>query len=258
MKISITQNKLLKGLFAIIFWVLVWYGVSWIIGKEIFLPYPHTVIKRFGILILNSEFYITVVASLLRILIGFIIGTIFGFLLAILTNYSNLSEMIVSPFIKIVRATPVVSFILLAYLWLDNDTIPAFIAILMVAPLIWQNVTAGFMNLDGNLLEMAQVFKIKRYKKFSKIIFPQLLPYLYSGCLNSIGLAWKSGVAAEVISYPKIAIGKEMNEAKVVLETADVFVWTLTLIILSIVFEWLFKCIFNRNGRLKGAVNKND
>ena len=254
MKTSILQNKFLKSIIAIAFWTIAWYVAAWIINKEIFLPYPHSVIIRFTNLITYPGFFRTVFASLLRIIVGFVIGTIIGFSLAFLTNYFKFAEVIVSPFIKVVRATPVVSFILLAYLWLDNDTIPAFIALLMVAPIIWQNVSSGLANLDGNLTEMAMIFKLNKAKRFFKIILPQLNSYLYSGCLTSLGLAWKSGVAAEVISYPQIAIGKEMNEAKVLLETTDVLVWTLTLIILSIVFEVVFKFLFKNNNKVISLV----
>ncbi len=257
MKNSILQNKIFKTILALVFWIVVWYVIAFAIGKEVFLPFPHTVIKRFTVLSLTPEFFKTVVASLFRIIAGFVVGTLLGFLLAILTNYCYLAETIVSPFIRVIRATPVVSFILLAYLWLDNDTIPSFIAILMVAPIIWQNISAGLSNLDSNLSEMANVFKVKKSKQFYKIIFPQIIPYLYSGCMTSLGLAWKSGVAAEVISYPKVAIGKEMNEAKVLLETTDVFVWTLTLIVLSIIFEVLFKILFKKKAGIEEG-NQND
>lgn len=243
---SIIQNKFFKTVLAIVFWVAVWYVAAFAIDKEVFLPFPHTVIVRFTALIMSPNFLKTVAFSLIRILTGFVVGIILGFFLAIFTNYSKVAEAIISPAVRVIRATPVVSFILLAYLWLDNDTIPAFIAILMVVPIMWQNVSSGLMNLDNNLSQMADVFKIKKTKRFFKIIFPQLTPYFYSGCMTSLGLAWKSGVAAEVISYPKVAIGKEMNEAKILLETSDVFVWTLTLIALSLIFESLIKNFFKK------------
>ena len=256
MKNSILQNKIFKIVLAFVFWFGVWYITAYAIDKDVFLPYPHTVVNRLFVLIQNPEFFKVVAASLIRIITGFAIGTVVGFFLALLTNFSCIAEAIIAPSIRVIRATPVVSFILLAYLWLDNDTIPAFISVLMVAPIIWQNVSSGLSNLDNSLSEMADVFKIRKTKRFLKIIFPQLWPYLYSGCVTSLGLAWKSGVAAEVISYPKIAIGKEMNEAKVLLETADVLVWTLTLILLSVVFEFLFKALFRK--RMQRGKGNND
>ncbi|MBO7218288.1 MAG: ABC transporter permease subunit [Clostridia bacterium] len=194
----------------------------------------------------ESEFWVTAAASLLRILEGFILGLALGFGTALLTHYIPVARALISPFLKTVRAIPVVSFILLAFLWLDNNAIPIFIAILMVVPIIWENMTAGLSSLDKNLLEAARVFNLSRKTTLSKIILPSLSPYIYSGSLTALGLAWKSGIAAEVISYPTIAIGKAMNNAKVTLETADVLVWTVVVVALSLIFEGIIKLIFKK------------
>lgn len=246
MKTSILSNKFVKILLAIVFWLAVWYVLAAIIGKEIFLPFPHTVVKRFFDLASKISFLKAVSLSLLRIILGFLLGVALGFGLAFATYKSEIAEAIFSPAIRVARATPVVSFILLAYLWLNNDTIPIFIALLMVLPIVWQNVLAGLKSRDIRLKEMATIFKISPSKAFLKITFPEIRPHFYSGCLTALGLAWKSGIAAEVISYPRVAIGREMNEAKMAIETADVLVWTVTVVVLSLVLEGLFKLIFKK------------
>lgn len=258
MKTSILSNKFVKGFIALIFWCGVWYLAANLIGKELFLPYPHTVVKRLLVLAAEKSFWITVKASLLRIVLGFLYGVILGFCLGVVTYKFSLAKTLISSMIRVVRATPVVSFILLAFLWLDNDTIPVFIALLMVLPIIWQNILAGLESGDVKLKEMARVFKISPFKTFLKITFPELKPYFYSGALTSLGLAWKSGIAAEVISYPLTAIGKEMNNAKVMLETADVFVWTVTVVVLSLLLEAVFKLIFKGKRPPKKEEVKND
>ncbi len=249
MKASTLYPKILKALLAAAFWVAVWYLVAFIIDKEIFLPYPHIVAKRLFELSASADFWKTVWASLIRILIGFAAGFAAGFALALATKYAPFLKIFISPALRTVRATPVVSFILLAYLWLDNDTIPIFIAILMVMPIIWENVSAGLNALDPNLTEMAKVYRLSRSETLKKVILPQLAPYFYSGGLTSLGLAWKSGIAAEVISYPRIAIGKVMNYAKTALDTADVVAWTVVVVALSIIFEGIFKLLFKKGGR---------
>lgn len=246
MKNSTLFHKVLKGIGVLLFWVLVWYIVATFIGKEIFLPFPHTVLKRFSVLCQTAEFWATAVVSLWRIIRGFVYGVIIGFLIALLTHYIPFANAIISPFLRTVRAVPVVSFILLAFLWLNNDAIPIFIALLMVVPIIWENISAGLGALDKGILEMAKVYKIPQRKTFIKIIFPQLKPYFYSGALTSLGLAWKSGIAAEVISYPSIAIGKAMNNAKTTLDTAEVFVWTIMVVALSLIFELFIKLLFKK------------
>ncbi len=248
MKTSITFPKPIKSIFVFAFWIGIWYIVAAIIGKEIFLPFPHTVAIRFFELCQKSDFWITAGVSLIRILEGFAIGVLLGFATALLTHYVPFFKAIISPALRTVRAIPVVSFILLAFLWLDNDAIPVFIAVLMVLPIIWENLSAGLEAIDKNLLEMAKVFALQRKTTLWKIILPSLSPYIYSGTMTSLGLAWKSGIAAEVISYPTIAIGKAMNNAKVTLETADVLVWTVTVVALSLILEGIIKLVFKKVG----------
>ena len=249
MKASITLPKGLKWLIAAVFWLGVWYAAAALINKEIFLPFPHTVAERFVRLAAESDFWRTSLCSFLRIIEGFLLGTLLGAVTALLTHYLPPVNILLSPLLRTVRAVPVVSFILLAFLWLDNDTIPVFIALLMVVPIIWQNISAGLSSLDRDLTEMAKVFHFSKRTTLFKVIMPQLWPHIYSGCLNSLGLAWKSGIAAEVISYPSVAIGKEMNAAKTAIETADVLVWTVVVVALSLLCEWLFKLVFKKGGR---------
>lgn len=243
---STMLRKTLRGIITAFFWLLVWYITAEIIDKELFLPTPFRVIERFIELSQSIEFWKITAVSLVRIMCGFGIGVIFGSLFAFVTHYLPFAKTLLSPALKTVRATPVVSFILLAFLWLNADLIPVFIAFLMVLPIIWENIAAGLDNLDNSLIEMSRVYRMSRNTRFSKIIMPSISPYFYSGCFTSLGLAWKSGIAAEVISYPSIAIGREMNSAKVVLETADVMVWTVVVVVLSMVMEKLFKTLFKR------------
>jgi len=67
-------------------------------------------------------------------------------------------------------------------------------------------------------------------------------------------LAWKAGVAAELIGYPAGSMGEQLYYSKFFLETDTLFAWTVVIIILSVSFEKLFllllKLIF------KGVENK--
>ena len=141
MKASTISLKVLKGVLIATVWLGVWYLLALIVGKELFLPYPHIVARRLVELSRTVPFWKTVGVSLLRILEGFALGTALGFSLAIATHYIRPLRAFFAPAVRAVRATPVVSFILLAYLWLDNNTIPVVIALLMVLPIIWENMT---------------------------------------------------------------------------------------------------------------------
>lgn len=110
----------------------------------------------------------------------------------------------------------------------------------MVLPVVYTNMFEGISRVDGQLLEMADVFQVSVFKKFRYIYLSQLMPYFKSACSLSLGLCWKAGVAAEVIGIPDGSIGEKLYEAKVYLETPDLFAWTLTIVLLSVCFEKAF------------------
>ena len=87
---------------------------------------------------------------------------------------------------------------------------------------------------------MSKVFNIPLRKRFTGVYLSQLLPYFRSAVRLAVGLCWKSGVAAEVIGIPSGSIGEKLFESKVYLETADLFAWTLAVIL----FSWLCEKIF--------------
>ena len=139
-----------------------------------------------------------------------------------------------------VKATPVASFIILVLIWVPSRNLSVVISFLMVLPVIYTNVLNGIQSTDGKLLEMAEVFDVSPWRRIKYIYMSSVLTYFRAGCSLGLGLCWKAGVAAEVIGIPAGSIGEKLYEAKVYLETPDLFSWTIVIIILSIAFEKVF------------------
>lgn len=243
------QHPLPRILLAAAVWLLVWQLVSLGLDNPLKLPAPLAVLRRLGELAQTVDFWRITGLSLWRIILGFLLGVLLGGLLALLTQVSALAQLLFVPLIKAVRATPVASFIILAWLWLDKNSIPVFIAFLMVMPVVWNNLQVGIAAIDRDLLEMARVYRLSRRQILRRIILPSIMPYFVAACTNSMGLAWKSGIAAEVISSPKLAIGSELQAAKAYLLTADTFAWTIVVILLSLLLENLFVRGLKKIGR---------
>ena len=145
-----------------------------------------------------------------------------------------------------IKATPVASFIILVLIWVPSRNLSVIISFLMVLPVIYTNVLNGIRSTDPKLLEMARVFRVPLIRRIRYIYLSQLLPFLRTGFSLSLGLCWKAGVAAEVIGIPKGSIGEKLYEAKVYLETADLFSWTLVIVLISVIFEKLFLRLIDR------------
>lgn len=230
--------RILRGVLSAVFWIAVWAVVARIVGREVLIPSPYAVAVRFWQLLGEGSFYYAVGRSLLHILVGFLSGIAAALLLGVLCHVSKTAETLFSPLMTVVRATPVASFIILALVVLGKAWVPPLICFLMVLPVVFGTVTTSLEARDKELCEMLTVFRVPAYRRLFYFEIPSLLPGFFGGCRTALGLAWKAGIAAEVLCTPKNTIGSALYDAKIYLETADVFCWTLVVILLSLLFEW--------------------
>lgn len=243
---TIFQNKIVKSIIAVVFWIGMWALAANYVGKELIVPKPTTVFKALIELFTRVEAWGMIGRSVIRVLVGFVIGCGLGIIMAIMTKVSLICDTIFSPFIGVVRTVPVSSFIILALLWIKSDYLPVFIVFLIVLPIVWGNVREGIEQTNGKLLEMSNAFKTGKLKTVRYVYVPSIKPYFKSAAITGLGIGWKSGVAAEVLSQPGKAIGTQLYYSKIYLETADLFAWTLVIIIISILVETMIKKLLNR------------
>ncbi len=239
-------RKILKAIGALLFWAAVWALASMRVGQELILPSPLDVAGKLMELGVTVPFWITAGRSLLNVFIGFTVGVAAGTLLAFLTVFASPADMLLSPAIRVVRATPVASFIILALLWLGKARVPAFASALMVAPVIWQAVSAALHDTDKDILEMAHIYGFGKLKTLKLVYIPSIRTQWSAACATAMGLAWKSGIAAEVICQVRPTIGASLYSSKVYLETSALFAWTAVVICLSIILENVLSRLFVR------------
>lgn len=224
---------------AVAVWLLLWQLASMAVGLPLLLPSPLAVLLRLGQLCTGADFWLTVASSLLRILLGFLLGVLFGTALAGLCWRFRLVDALARPLLGVLKSTPVASFIILALVWVKTTWLATVISFIMVLPLVYANVREGIDSADRQLLEMAQVFRLSRRKTFRYCYLPAILPFFLSAVSSALGFAWKSGIAAEVLGRPARAIGSQIYDSKIYLETPDLFAWTLVVILLSVLLERL-------------------
>lgn len=238
-----------KNLISLVFWLLVWELLAARVGSALLLPGPGPVAERTLELIASAQFWRITGVSLVRILCGVTAAVALGTATAALTARSVLLRTLLSPLLTAVKATPVASFIILSLIWMGRDIVPCFIAFLMVLPMVWTNVSAGIAQTDPLLLETARVFGFPAWKTCRIVYVPSCAPYFVSACRAALGLGWKAGIAAEILTVPQSSIGRMLYESKLYLETTDLFSWTLVVILCSLVIE---KALMSAVGRLGG------
>lgn len=230
----------------VLFWLLVWELGSRSLHQEILLVSPFSVIRRFSVLLREREFYISALLSTGRILQGFFLAELFALFLAALSACFRLAAEMLRPPIAAIRAVPVASFIILILVWVPSRKLSASISFLMALPILYEGLLTGIRECDRELLEMAQVFRLSPWEQLKTIWFPAVLPYFRSATVTALGLSWKAGIAAEVIGLPKHSIGEQLYNAKIYLDTADLFAWTLLIVLLSAGLQRLFETMLRR------------
>lgn len=221
--------------------LLLWQIVSMLVGTEMLLASPVAVVKRLFALIFEKDFLKTVSYSVLRITGGFLLALVSGSLCAVLAARFRAVEILLRPYVVTVKAVPVASFIILCLIWFSYDRLAVLISFLIVFPVIYSNFLQGMKSADKALLEMAELYKVSWGKKFLFIYLPSVKPYLLSACSIAVGMAWKSGVAAEVIGVVNNSVGEKLYDAKIYFQNADLLAWTVVIVLCSVLGEKLFR-----------------
>ena len=141
------------------------------------------------------------------------------------------------------------AFAALALILFSSRNLAVLISFLIVLPVLYTNLLSGIRAADPQLLEMARVFRVPALRGIRYVYLPQVLPYFRSACGSALGLCWKSGIAAEVIGMPDGSIGEQLQQAKIYLNTPDLFAWTLVIVLVSLIFEKVFLALLKRGER---------
>lgn len=234
-----TGKTLLKNLLATLFWVAAWHILALAMANPLLLPTPLQVLRRLAQLMQTADFWHITAVSIGRILLGVLSALVLGVLLAVLSTASSLVDALLAPVMTAVKAAPVASFAILVLIWLKRDHVPILICAMMVLPVVWSNVCAGIRQVDPQLLELARVYRLPRLRVLRRIYVPSVLPYFRAACGSALGMGWKAGIAAEVLTVPRDSMGRMIAESKLYLMTEDLFAWTLAVVVLSLLLQTL-------------------
>lgn len=231
------MNKTLHRIIPIVLWLIIWQLVAIVIHNKILLAGPvetvQTLIRLAGI----SEFWLSVGNSTKRILLGFLIGVILGTVLAYLAYRKSALENFLKPLVVTLKSVPVASFVILLLIWVGSRNISVAIVAMVVFPILYLNVLEGLKSTDPKMLEMAKVYRMPPERQLLYIFLPQILPFLKGAIKLAIGMSFKSGIAAEVIGQPLHTMGNGLYQAKIFLETGELFAWTIVIVLISFICE---------------------
>lgn len=230
-------KKYVKKFIILLFWLAVWQILAMCVDNFLLVVTPLQALRALLTLAGQAEFWQSAFGSLWRIVLGFLLGAVLALFLAAVSYRYKIAEEVLQPFMVFCKAVPVAVFAVLLLIWWGSSMLAVAICFLVVFPNIYLNTLEGLKSADRELLEMAEIFRLPFRPRFFYIYRPALKPFLLSAFQLSLGMCWKSGVAAEVIGTPAHSIGGALYLAKIYLDTAELFAWTAVIIVLSVCFE---------------------
>ena len=239
----------MKKLVIICIWLLLWQGIALLVGNNILLVGPWETLCALVRLAGTGEFWQSLGWTFLRLLLGILLGTGLGFLLAYAANRKSLLREFLQPAVHFIKAIPVVSFVILLLIWTGNTWVAFYVVSLVTFPIAYLNMLSGLSAMDPKLTEMSQVFRVSGGRRFRYVELPQLRAGISAALALTVGMGFKSGIAAEVIGQALHTIGNKMYRSKIYLETAELFAWTAVVILCSWLTEKGLQLLLRRVSR---------
>jgi sulfonate transport system permease protein len=215
-KMNRSWRKLIMGFIVPALLLTVWVIISrsGMVSDKL-LPAPLQVISTLFDLLKNQGLLTDIIKTVSRVLHGYLIGSIAGFIIGALMGSSRTCERLIAPVFHVYRQVPAVGWIPVILLWLGtSDMVKViFIALGAFTPMAL-NTFAGIRNVPEQLVEVARVFGFSGIKTFYRVIFPSALPSIVTGAKVSLNLAWMFVIAAEIMTYSTGGLGFLLDGAR--------------------------------------------
>lgn len=231
------KNFIWRRLLIVLFWLVVWQIIAFCIGNTILLEGPIGVGKRLIADLQTLDYYKTVAASILRIMGGLLNGVLVAVLLGILSWKIGWAEELFKPLVQFVKAAPITCFVVLLLIWAGSENLAYYIALLVTFPPVYFNFLEGLKQLEPKQLEVSKVYHMPLKNRLDYIYLPGVKPYFISAMTLAVGMAFKAGVAAEIIGTPDFSMGERIYMSKIYLDTAGVLSWMITVIFVAYLCE---------------------
>lgn len=224
-------------LLALLFWLIIWQAAAAAVDNILILPGPWQTVTGAVHLLAEIANLKTICITLIRVFGGVFFSVFLGLICGFLSFKWMCVNLLLKPFVTVIRTLPVVSISILLNLWFQSGWVPLCVTFFVCFPIAYTNILEGAENTDTKLIEMAHVYQVSFFRIIKDIYIPFLKPYAAAALISAIGMGWKATVTAEVLANALPSMGMELYYAKIYLETETLFSWTFIVVVFSFLIE---------------------
>lgn len=216
--------------------VLVWALLTGVIG-EVLLPGPITVGAEMWDIIRSGEFVEHFLASIGKVMMGFVLAVAFGAPIGFLMGRSAYWKAFFKDTVLVAGSIPGLTYAVMALVIFGISLWGPVLAVALISmPYIAINVAEGLEGVDRRFLQMSRAYQRKPRDVYRHVLLPAILPFVFAGVRVSFAISWKVEQLTEVFGSNR-GVGFQIRSAFQRFSVTSVLAWVLLFIAFMLVVE---------------------
>lgn len=235
-RISRNLRQLLLKVLSTCILITAWWLLSLTLPPDI-LPGPVPTAQALWKNIVTGQVWGHFVATMARVLISFFaamfIGIVSGTLMGLFHKVETMSDI----WVMVAMTVPGLCYVIVSFMWFGLNEFSAIVAITLTSyPSITINIWESVKNIDNKLIDMSKVFNTSRSRRLTRVVIPQVLPYIVASARFGLGTIWKVTVLVELLGRSS-GVGYMLHYWFQMYNMAQVLAWTLLFTIIMLFLE---------------------
>jgi ABC-type nitrate/sulfonate/bicarbonate transport system permease component len=234
------------SLVSLLIFLLAWQVLSTYVFNSFLIPPPLAVVRAMIPMLLSGEILDDVSISMVRILVGFVTGSLFGIALGVLVGRIRLVHDLLDPMIELLRYLSPTAMIPIAIIWFGIGEMSKYFLIFWgTFFIVTINTTAGVMRAPVARQRAAECLGANQLQIFALVVVPSAVPYIVTGMRIAMASSFMSIIPAEILAADS-GIGYLLQKSSMLLQTNRIFVALLTICILGFAVDRVFRLVVDR------------
>jgi ABC-type nitrate/sulfonate/bicarbonate transport system permease component len=225
---------------------LSWQAMSTFIFNPFLIPPPLEVIRTAVPMLLSGEIIADVAISMVRILVGFTVGSLTAIVLGVLLGRVQLLHDLLDPMIELLRYLSPTAMIPIAVIWFGIGELSKYFLIFWgTFFIVLINTIAGVWRAPIARQRAAECLGANQMQIFVLVVIPSAAPYIVTGMRIAMASSFMSIIPAEILAADS-GIGYLLQKSSMLLQTNRIFVALLTICVLGFVVDRIFRLLVDR------------
>lgn len=193
--VRLTQCILLVGFFVL--WEVA-ANLNWI--DPFIFSQPSRMIDACVKMAADGTLWVHIGITLWETVVGFVLGTVFGTLIAILLWWNHFISDVTEPYLVVLNSLPKTALAPIIIVWIGNNMTSIIATALMTSIIVTiMTVLGGFLSIDGDKIKLIQTFGGTKRQVLTKVILPASIPTMINALKINVGLSFVGVIVGEFL-----------------------------------------------------------